>query len=57
MPHYVTCTNDITVGKVWKLIKKVNSKIEPYLIGLKKFSSDNSSPFISKIKTEGIEII
>ncbi len=43
-------TDDITVGKVWKLTKKVNSKIEPYLIGLKKFSSDNSSPFKVKLK-------
>ena len=50
-------TDDIVVGKIWKLTRKINTKIEPFLIGLNKFKNDNSSPLISMIKTKGIEIV
>ena len=50
-------TDDIAIGKIWKLTRKINTKIEPFLIGLKKFREDNSSPLVSMIKTNGIEII
>lgn len=50
-------TNDIVVGKIWKLTRKINTKIEPFLIGLNKFKNDDTSPLISMIKTNGIEII
>lgn len=50
-------TDDIIVGKIWKLTRKINTKIEPFLIGLNKFKNDNSSPLVSMIKTKGIEII
>lgn len=49
-------TDDVAVGKIWKLTRKINTKIEPFLIGLKKFREDNSSPLVSMIKTSGIEI-
>lgn len=49
-------TDDIAIGKTWKLTRKINTKIEPFLIGLKKFNDDNSSPLVSMIKTQGIEI-
>jgi len=49
-------TDDIVVGKIWKLTRKINTKIEPFLIGLNKFKNDNSSPLLSMIKTKGIEI-
>ena len=49
-------TDDIVVGKIWKLTRKINTKIEPFLIGLNKFKNDNSSPLVSMIKTKGIEI-
>ena len=49
-------TDDIVIGKIWKLTRKINTKIEPFLIGLNKFRNDNSSPLISMIKTKGIEI-
>ncbi len=48
--------DDEASGKIWKLTRKVNTKIEPFLIGKKKFNDDNSSPLISMIKTHGIEI-
>ncbi|MCK5456411.1 MAG: nucleotidyltransferase domain-containing protein [Melioribacteraceae bacterium] len=50
-------TDDVAVGKIWKLTRKINTKIEPFLIGLKKFREDNSSPLVSMIKMNGIEII
>ncbi len=50
-------TDDITIGKIWKLTRKINTKIEPFLISEKKFMDDNSSsPLISMIKKDGIAI-
>lgn len=49
-------TDDIAVGKMWCLTRKINTKIEPFLIGIKKFREDNSSPLLSAIKLNGIEI-
>ncbi|MFW6219193.1 MAG: nucleotidyltransferase domain-containing protein [Bacteroidota bacterium] len=48
--------DDQAFGKAWYLTKKVNTKIEPLLIGLKRFNQDDSSPIIHHIKKEGIEI-
>ena len=50
-------TDDDAIGKVWKLTRKINTKIEPFLIGIKKFKEDNTSPLISLIKAKGIEIV
>lgn len=50
-------SDDITIGKIWKLTRRINSKIEPYLIGINKFRDDDSSPLITLVKTEGIEIV
>ncbi|MCF8373824.1 MAG: nucleotidyltransferase domain-containing protein [Bacteroidales bacterium] len=50
-------TDDLIIGKVWKLTKKVSTKIEPLLIGFKKFNNDSSSPLISLVKSAGIEIV
>jgi predicted nucleotidyltransferase len=50
-------TDDFVVGKTWKLTRQINSKIEPYLIGTKRFMDDNSSPLVSMVKIKGIEII
>lgn len=49
-------TDDIASGKIWKLTRRVNTKIEPFLIGKNKFNDDSSSSLVSMIKTEGIEI-
>jgi len=49
-------TDDLVVGKTWKLTRQINSKIEPYLIGLKRFTDDSSSPLVSMVKANGIEI-
>ena len=49
-------TNDEAAGKMWRLTKKINTKIEPILIGMKKFNDDISSPLVNMIKLNGIEI-
>ncbi len=49
-------TDDIAVGRMWRLTKKINTKIEPFLIGMKKFNEDRTSPLLSTIKLNGIEI-
>ena len=49
-------TDDLAAGKMWKLTRNVNTRIEPFLIGKNKFNNDNSSPLVSLIKTQGIEI-
>lgn len=50
-------SDDLAIGKIWKLTQKINTRIEPFLIGIKKFSEDNSSPLIGMIKGKGVEII
>lgn len=49
-------SDDMAIGKVWNLTRKISTKIEPFLIGNKKFNEDNSSPLINMIKEHGIEI-
>ncbi len=48
--------NDLLIGKMWLLTRKINSKIEPFIIGADKFSNENDSPFIQLIKSTGIQI-
>lgn len=49
--------DDVMIGKAWSLTRKINPKIEPFLIGKKKFETDDTSPLIQMIKTNGLEII
>jgi predicted nucleotidyltransferase len=49
-------TDDYNTGKIWALTKKVNSRIEPYLVSKKRFETDDTSPIIQIVKREGIEI-
>jgi predicted nucleotidyltransferase len=39
----------------WKLTRKTDTRIEPYLVSPKKFN-DNISPLIMSVKKNGIEI-
>ena len=48
--------DDYSTGKIWALTKKVNSRIEPYLVSKKRFETDDTSPIIQIVKREGIEI-
>ena len=49
--------DDNLAGRIWKLTKKVNSKIEPFLVGTNRFNSNDNSPLIDLVKRTGIEII
>lgn len=48
--------DDNLSGKIWSLTRKVNSKIEPYLVGNKRFNENESSPLIDLVKRTGLEI-
>lgn len=49
--------DDYLTGKVWSLTRKVNSKIEPYLVGKERFNSKDDSPLIDLVKRIGLEIV
>ncbi|MFA6863960.1 MAG: nucleotidyltransferase domain-containing protein [Dysgonamonadaceae bacterium] len=48
--------DDYLTGKIWSLTKKVNSKIEPYLVGKRRFNNNEDSPLIDLVKRTGLEI-
>ena len=48
--------DDYLTGKIWSLTRKVNSKIEPYLVGKMRFNNEDS-PLIDLVKRTGLEII
>jgi predicted nucleotidyltransferase len=48
--------DDYQTGKIWSLTRKVNSKIEPYLVGKRRFNTNEDSPLIDLVKRTGLEI-
>ncbi len=48
--------DDYLSGKIWSLTRKVNSKIEPYLVGKGRFNNNVDSPLIDLVKRTGLEI-
>jgi len=48
--------DDYLTGKIWSLTRKVNSKIEPYLVGKHRFNNSEKSPLIDLVKSTGLEI-
>jgi predicted nucleotidyltransferase len=48
--------DDYLTGKIWSLTRKVNSKIEPYLVGKIRFNNNVDSPLIELVKKTGLEI-
>jgi predicted nucleotidyltransferase len=48
--------DDNLSGKIWSLTRKVNTKIEPFLVGNKRFNENESSPLIDLVKRTGLEI-
>jgi len=48
--------DDYQTGKIWSLTRKVNSKIEPYLVGKRRFNNNEDSPLIDLVKRTGLEI-
>ena len=43
-------------AKAWSLTRQIDTRIEPYTVGLNKFLVDDISPLIQIIKKEGIEL-
>ncbi len=48
--------DDYVLSKPWLFTKKVDYRIEPLSIGLKKFTTDDTSPIIEVVRQTGIEI-
>lgn len=48
--------DDYLAGKIWNLTRKVNSRIEPFLVGTKRFYSNDNSPLVDLVKRTGLEI-
>ena len=48
--------DDYILSKPWLFTKKVDFRIEPLSIGLKRFTSDDTSPIIEVVRQTGIEI-
>ena len=48
--------DDYLTGKIWSLTRKVNSKIEPFLVGKGRCISNEDSPLIDLVKRTGLEI-
>jgi predicted nucleotidyltransferase len=48
--------DDNLTGKIWSLTRKVNSKIEPYLVEKRRFLNNEDSPLIDLVKRTGLEI-
>lgn len=48
--------DDYLTGKIWSLTRKMNSKIEPYLVGKRRFFNNEDSPLIELVKRKGLEI-
>jgi predicted nucleotidyltransferase len=49
--------DDYLAGKIWKLTRNVNSKIEPFLVGKNRFYSNDNSPLVDLVKRTGLEIV
>lgn len=50
-------SDDYLAGKIWKLTRKVNARIEPFLIGMNRFNNSEDSPLVDLIKRTGLEIV
>ena len=48
--------NDQLIGKIWRLNKQFDEKIEPLVVSKKKFLKDDVSPIFITIKKEGVQI-
>ena len=50
-------SDDQTIGLIWRLTRRVDSRIEPLAVGLKRFKKDKISPLLQLVKKEGIPIV
>jgi predicted nucleotidyltransferase len=48
--------DDQPIGKTWRISRMIDTRIEPYTVGKKKFLTDQFSPLLQIVKQEGVEI-
>ena len=44
-------------ARIWELTRKVDTRIEPYIVSSRRFISDDVSPLLQIVKKEGKEIL
>jgi predicted nucleotidyltransferase len=49
--------DDYLAGKIWNLTKRVNSRIEPFLVATNRFYGNDNSPLVDLVKRTGLEIL
>ena len=50
--------NDINIKvKAWLFTQDIDSRIEPYTVGLQRFIDDDVSPLLEIVRREGLEIM
>lgn len=48
--------DDQLLGKIWSLTRKISTRIEPYIVGSKRFAESSDSPLIEEVRSKGIEL-
>jgi predicted nucleotidyltransferase len=49
--------DDYLAGKIWKLTRNVNSKIEPFIVSKNRFYGKDNSPLLELVRRTGLEIV
>jgi predicted nucleotidyltransferase len=50
-------SSDALSGKIWRLSKEFDEKIEPLIIGIEKFHQDEVSPVLINIRREAVSFL
>ena len=50
-------TDDLAYSLIWKLTRRIDSRIEPFAVGLSRYQNDDVSPLLQIVKKEGISIL
>lgn len=48
--------DDYLTGRIWSLTRKVNARIEPFLVEHRRFFGEEDSPLIDLVKRTGLKI-
>jgi predicted nucleotidyltransferase len=49
--------DDKLKARTWRATEKIDLRIEPFMVTLKKFMNDDVSPLLQIVKKEGVEIV
>ncbi len=50
-------SDDLAYGLIWRLTRSVDTRIEPFAVGLSQFDNDDISPLLQIVKKEGISLL